>query len=750
MLKLLLNVTKRDEWSKYFNTRAQLPAKPLCVHLAARYNQVGIMKELKQMSKDGVLSLDERNGNNQTPLEMAVKVKNYQMVKCLYDARKTYSSNEVTSIIAVCLESDDEYDEAMQTQCLNFKFFQKILSDQGNINVRGFIQSCLQAERDEYFEYLLEQNDRFKSPFKSKDFWNKIGKICNPRMMKSMLNTNVKGFVFSELKNDSTYWTVFRDVCNNNTAYSKNHPRQSNAFRCFSLLLEREEIVNVLKQNQQAAVALACLIRWNKMVKIDYLFEMNDKLKWKLDFTQGCERKINAARNALQLAASLSNYEACKKLINTGWFDINYYDMSNKTPALFYCAQSKAKFYYNNVMECDNFKVFQLLLSIKGINIGFVAQNGSDLVTTLYKLHKDDYIDYLKEKVSGNDNDNDWKLDEVMIDNLTRKYKTVDALIAAIKKSDVKTVQSILALKSTQTIIKDVMNMSGLRNNGVVLHTCVKTMTGWEDKNPTTCANYRVFNLLLNQKGVDLGYCNVNGFNVWHMVFQSVKVSFLDLLVSKTTKSEWKIYFNTPVSRGSGRQCTHLALKSGDANSVVMLAKLKQMSMDKKFKDVIDMTCQNFHGHTVYYTVMSSHSYFYALKLLFDEKQDNRKYINTMITNVLQTRIGYDSKNPLQCENYQFFKILLNQSGIKGETVMQACVEQKRVEYLELLMKLNDKFEEKFTVDSLWIQLSDFYQCMLSFSRLFWNLLYLLLLLLLLRFSCVYRWKQVMLICFAW
>ena len=66
--------------------------------------------------------------------------------------------------------------------------------------------------------------------------------------MKSMLNTNVTGFIFSEIKNDETYWGVFRDVCYDVEAYSYLYPKDSNSFRCYVLLLERKEIINVLKQ----------------------------------------------------------------------------------------------------------------------------------------------------------------------------------------------------------------------------------------------------------------------------------------------------------------------------------------------------------------------------------------------------------------------------------------------------------------------------------------------------------------------
>ena len=95
---------------------------------------------------------------------------------------------------------------------------------------------------------MFERHKHFSSPFNCHHFWQRIGHICNPRIMKSMLNTNVKEFVFSEMRNDDTYWGVFCDVCSNIKAYSHLYPKESNAYRCFILLLERQEIVNVLKQ----------------------------------------------------------------------------------------------------------------------------------------------------------------------------------------------------------------------------------------------------------------------------------------------------------------------------------------------------------------------------------------------------------------------------------------------------------------------------------------------------------------------
>ena len=95
---------------------------------------------------------------------------------------------------------------------------------------------------------MFERNKNFSSKFTCQHFWQLIGSNGNPRIMKQMLNTNVKGFVFGEIKNYNTYWEVFRDICNNTKAYSLLYPKESNAYRCFVLLLEREEIVNALKQ----------------------------------------------------------------------------------------------------------------------------------------------------------------------------------------------------------------------------------------------------------------------------------------------------------------------------------------------------------------------------------------------------------------------------------------------------------------------------------------------------------------------
>ena len=67
-------------------------------------NQVGNMKHLKQMSQHDelgdALSLEEKNGKYEILLQMAVKTKNYQMLKCSDDSSKTYSSGEMLNMMA--------------------------------------------------------------------------------------------------------------------------------------------------------------------------------------------------------------------------------------------------------------------------------------------------------------------------------------------------------------------------------------------------------------------------------------------------------------------------------------------------------------------------------------------------------------------------------------------------------------------------------------------------------------------------
>ena len=79
-----------------------------------------------------------------------------------------------------------------------------------------------------------------------------------------MLNTNIAGFEYSELKNDSYYWQTVIDICRNNENYSNTNGKESEHYLCLSLLFETEPIKRLLK-NGKAIEALRMMVATDKV-----------------------------------------------------------------------------------------------------------------------------------------------------------------------------------------------------------------------------------------------------------------------------------------------------------------------------------------------------------------------------------------------------------------------------------------------------------------------------------------------------
>ena len=154
MLKLLLDVVTKEDAKTYLNMAAEIPGGPLCLHLAAQYRQVEMIKFLKQLSKDkewkGVLSLDCRNGKNETAMEIAVLDGNYQVCKALFNP-KADNREFVNNLVNICLRSKDEYDKDNPTKCRNYLWFKQLLRQKG-VRVLQIYSTCLESKRTEYFE----------------------------------------------------------------------------------------------------------------------------------------------------------------------------------------------------------------------------------------------------------------------------------------------------------------------------------------------------------------------------------------------------------------------------------------------------------------------------------------------------------------------------------------------------------------------------------------------------------------------
>ena len=162
-LKLLLNLTSEEEWQSLFSVPAGLPGGPVCVHLVAMHDQVSMMKQLKQMANEeeqykNCIKLDAANENGKTPLDIAISRKHYRMCKVLFD-KNANNDKVINDLISIVLTSNDQYDANAETQCLNFKFFQKLLECKTGIDGQKIVDICLKSRRPEYFE-LSRQKQR--------------------------------------------------------------------------------------------------------------------------------------------------------------------------------------------------------------------------------------------------------------------------------------------------------------------------------------------------------------------------------------------------------------------------------------------------------------------------------------------------------------------------------------------------------------------------------------------------------------
>ena len=200
MLKLLFNVTTRDQWKLFLNMPADIPTKPYCAHLAIMYDHHEFVKEFTQMSLSkkysGIFSTEVRNAKSQTPMTLALETRKYLIVQSLFDER-LYLIHIINRIINLCLTSPVEFDAAAPTKCKNYKFFQQLLTVPGARPVT-ILANALYSRRVEYFLYLLEVNNSgtFPQPFNCIECWQNISKYCiNKRIFAAMINTNIKGIV---------------------------------------------------------------------------------------------------------------------------------------------------------------------------------------------------------------------------------------------------------------------------------------------------------------------------------------------------------------------------------------------------------------------------------------------------------------------------------------------------------------------------------------------------------------------------
>lgn len=131
--------------------------------------------------------------------------------------------------------------------------------------------------------YLLDVNHTFATQFTLVDVWDNINKYCiNARVMKRMIQTNLKGFGYASIGDKKVYYDTIVAVCRHENGYTKANAIDSQQMQCFQLLLAQPQIQDILKDdNRKIIQILQILIATDKDALIEYLFDFVKKCGWK-------------------------------------------------------------------------------------------------------------------------------------------------------------------------------------------------------------------------------------------------------------------------------------------------------------------------------------------------------------------------------------------------------------------------------------------------------------------------------------
>ena len=366
------------------------------------------------------------------------------------------------------------------------------------------------------------------------------------------------------------------------------------------------------------------------------------------------------------------------KLLNTGWFDINYVEDTNGDTPIMICGKSFNQYNKQDVANCNNYRydallvhfgdqlclirlfcfvgcmsginfdrLFLLLLKQKGIDLSIVNKNGRNLVQILQIKEKSAFINYLKYKLKNKTDNNDcdiisWNLDVETIDKQLNSYRISDAIFSAMKQEKIKELQSIVSAPDTRRILYDILSL----DNGIELM-------------PAFLYPFKIGNS------------------------QMLKI-FLKYV---TSNEELKKLFDLQTNSEHAVYGFHLSVQH---NKLTLVKELISMSKGKKYKDCIDI--ERNASETIPIDAAIANGNYEMLKLLYNPKSGNNT--SSRLTRILEKCVTVKSVELK--DRLGFFKKVIHTSSrfIDANAVMKLCFKSdvKEREFFEYLIKVNDLF----------------------------------------------------------
>ena len=210
-----------------------------------------------------------------------------------------------------------------------------------------------------------------------------------------------------------------------------------------------------------------------------------------------------------------------------------------------------------------------------------------------------------------------------------------------------------------------------------LLHHAARATNGYNPDDELHCQNFECFKLLLKHKEINPNLKDVNGYTPAMRCVVSNKVGFLQHMLGIAP---------------SGSGIRKAATANYKFNSNRIRDEIKEETTDNEWKlDDIDTLQDNFGRNCL--VIAAGWGYLGMLKLLL--QVGNWKNQKEAALHLCATSAnGYSSTDPLQCKNYQCFKLLVEQKDINinskdkvgKNTTALLCFKKKKYEYLNYLM----------------------------------------------------------------
>ena len=465
LLKLLIDTATKEECKACLNLAAA-SIKRLPFHYACAGNRPAIVKYFKELSQSDefgdIVDLDIVDGDNKSGLQLAVDNGYRDIIRILFDETKLNPSqlNRVFSMFVT------EYDKSKYDE----SFCKRLLGIKG-ISAIDCLRYCLVSNRPELFKYLMQINDKMTKPLTVAQAWANFQTYPHVKMVKYMVTCKIPGLEFKSLGNDTVKMKQLLRICQS---------QSKSMYKCFAYLIEQDDISKIIKNDaRQAKFMIEHLIDGNKFDCIERLYQVSGRFGWNTkEWTGTLTKNPSNTYNALMYAISKGAYESVRVLVKAGGFgvclffpskyfiqinisyllllwqysdlraslygfytnnknnkiDINCKDKYGITPMLLCCKTQNG--YSRRNSSCSNVSIFKFLSLQRGIDLFAVDDCGRNCILVCHMNGKQEFIDYLKEKIKDDEFENDLKLTEEMIDNEIEKYTYLDKMTNVVESGN--------------------------------------------------------------------------------------------------------------------------------------------------------------------------------------------------------------------------------------------------------------------------------------------------------------------------